>query len=92
MPLITNVAYAPDPTDGQDLGLDVALNGATRLVVNWGDGSPLQLYQVEPGSSSIHVFPGASGIVLPARSTSVIAPPRPDRFQRPVTTLPSRST
>lgn len=55
MPLINSVAYSPDPTDGQALGLDVALNGATRLVVNWGDGSPLQLYQVEPGSNSIHL-------------------------------------
>jgi len=55
MPLITNVAYSPDPTDGQALGLDLALNGATRIVVNWGDGSPLQLYQIEPGSNSIHL-------------------------------------
>ncbi|WP_343712314.1 calcium-binding protein [Inquilinus sp.] len=58
MPLITNVAYSPDPADGPALGLDIALNGATRLVVNWGDGSPLQLYQVGPGSSSIHLSHG----------------------------------
>lgn len=55
MPLISNVAYSPDPTDGQALGLDLALNGVTRLVVNWGDGSPLQHYVVEPGSTSIHL-------------------------------------
>ncbi|MGO1076862.1 calcium-binding protein [Inquilinus sp. CA228] len=76
MPLITNVAYSPDPTDGQALGLDVALNGATRLVVNWGDGSPLQLYQVEPGSNSIHLShayagPEAGTIVLRAGGPGV---------------------
>jgi len=71
MPLISNVAYSPDPTDGQALGLDLALNGATRLVVNWGDGSPLQHYTVEPGSNSIHLShdyagPEAGTIVLRA--------------------------
>lgn len=76
MPLITNVAYSPDPTDGQALGLDVALNGATRLAVNWGDGSPLQLYQVEPGSNSIHLSyayagPEAGTIVLRAGGPGV---------------------
>jgi len=76
MPLITNVAYSPDPTDGQALGLDVALNGATRLAVNWGDGSPLQLYQVAPGSNSIHLShayagPEAGTIVLRAGGPGV---------------------
>lgn len=55
MSLITNVAYSPDPTDGQVLGLDVAVNGATRLVVNWGDGSGPKVYQVEPGSTLVHL-------------------------------------
>ena len=71
MPLITDIAYAPDPTDGQSLGLDLALNGATRLLVNWGDGSSLQHVTVDPGSNSIHLShdyasPDAGTIVIRA--------------------------
>ncbi|WP_342236056.1 hypothetical protein [Inquilinus sp. OTU3971] len=78
MPLITNVAYSPDPTDGQALGLDVALNGATRLVVNWGDGSPLQQYTVEPGSNSIHLSHAYAGPAAGAVAIRAAAPGVPD--------------
>lgn len=78
MPLITNVAYSPDPTDGQALGLDVALNGATRLVVNWGDGSPLQTYAVEPGSTSIHLSHDYAGPAAGTIAIRAAAPGVPD--------------
>jgi Ca2+-binding RTX toxin-like protein len=78
MPLITNVAYSPDPTDGQALGLDVAVDGATRLVVNWGDGSPLQLYQLEPGSTSVHLSHAYAGPAAGTIAIRAAAPGVPD--------------
>jgi Ca2+-binding RTX toxin-like protein len=78
MPLITNVAYSPDPTDGQALGLDVAVDGATRLVVNWGDGSPLQQYTVEPGSTSIHLSHDYAGPAAGTIAIRAAAPGVPD--------------
>ncbi|WP_304608471.1 calcium-binding protein [Inquilinus sp. Marseille-Q2685] len=78
MPLITNVAYSPDPTDGQALGLDVAVDGATRLVVSWGDGSPLQVYQVEPGSNSIHLSHAYAGPAAGTIAIRAAAPGVPD--------------
>ncbi len=78
MPLITNVAYSPDPTDGQALGLDVAVDGATRLVINWGDGSPLQTYTVEPGSTSIHLSHDYAGPAAGTIAIRAAAPGVPD--------------
>ncbi|MGK9168837.1 hypothetical protein KXR53_21155 [Inquilinus limosus] len=78
MPLITNVAYSPDPTDGQALGLDLALNGATRIVVSWGDGSPLQTYTVEPGSNSIHLSHDYAGPAAGTIAIRAAAPGVPD--------------
>src|ERR1700712_3940329 len=54
--LISSISYEPDATgDALAVGLDLHLAGATKLVVSWGDGTPLEAITPSSGTSLEHI-------------------------------------